>query len=75
MPERIEPSDAEASKLMRAGGDVLGDMSSTTKSSVIRRLEGRQCQWCEDGRLERDTYKGNRAAVCQSCETPAVQIW
>ncbi|WP_433624194.1 HVO_A0556 family zinc finger protein [Halomicrococcus sp. NG-SE-24] len=50
-------------------------MSSTTKSSVIRRLEGRQCQWCEDGRLERDTYKGNRAAVCQSCETPAVQIW
>jgi hypothetical protein len=50
-------------------------MSSTTESSVIGRLEGRKCQWCSDGRLERGTYKGNEAVVCDSCETPAAQMW
>ncbi|WP_458205429.1 HVO_A0556 family zinc finger protein [Haladaptatus sp. NG-SE-30] len=50
-------------------------MSSTTESSVIGRLEGRECHWCHDGRLERGTYKGNDAVVCSDCETPAAQLW
>ncbi|GAB3017478.1 HVO_A0556 family zinc finger protein [Natronobiforma cellulositropha] len=38
-------------------------------------LEGRDCDFCEGGTLERRSYKGNLAAVCGSCHTPAAQIW
>ncbi len=51
------------------------EMSLTTQSSVIGRLEGQDCQWCQDGQLEHGTYKGNDAVVCDSCETPTVQLW
>ncbi|GAA0229600.1 HVO_A0556 family zinc finger protein [Haladaptatus pallidirubidus] len=50
-------------------------MSLTTPPSVIRRLEGEECQWCPDGQLERGTYKGNDAVVCDTCETPTAQLW
>ena len=38
-------------------------------------LEGRPCPVCADGELERGVYKDNRAVVCDSCETPRVQVW
>lgn len=38
-------------------------------------LEGRPCPYCSDGELERGVYKDKRAAVCDSCETPHVQLW
>lgn len=38
-------------------------------------LEGRSCPHCADGTLERDTYKGNRAIVCDGCGTPRAQVW
>ncbi|EFW93245.1 hypothetical protein ZOD2009_05257 [Haladaptatus paucihalophilus DX253] len=50
-------------------------MSLTTEQGVIGRLEGEECHWCSDGELVRDTYKGNEAVVCDTCETPAAQIW
>jgi len=50
-------------------------MSSMTESSVVRRLEGQDCQWCTDGRLERGRYKGNVAVICEDCDTPAAQLW
>ncbi|WP_049926359.1 HVO_A0556 family zinc finger protein [Halopiger goleimassiliensis] len=38
-------------------------------------LEGRPCPTCSDGELERGVYKDKRAVVCDSCETPRVQLW
>lgn len=38
-------------------------------------LIDRSCFDCEDGTLERDTYKGNEAVVCDECGTPRAQSW
>ncbi|WP_165872050.1 HVO_A0556 family zinc finger protein [Natrarchaeobius halalkaliphilus] len=42
---------------------------------VLVALEGRPCPSCHDGKLERSTYKENRAAVCDCCGTPQAQVW
>ena len=42
---------------------------------LVAILEGRSCPYCSDGELERDVYKGKRAAVCDSCDTPHAQSW
>lgn len=36
-------------------------------------LEGRNCEYCEDGELVRERYKGDRAIVCAECGTPAAR--
>ncbi|MFC6763679.1 HVO_A0556 family zinc finger protein [Natrinema soli] len=48
---------------------------STDQRQLLAMLEGRSCQYCPDGELERGTYKDNRAIVCDSCGTPRVQVW
>ncbi|WP_121742134.1 HVO_A0556 family zinc finger protein [Natronorubrum halophilum] len=42
---------------------------------LLTLLEGQSCPYCADGELERGVYKDNRAMVCDSCETPHVQLW
>ena len=43
--------------------------------SVLELLAGDECEFCVDGELERDTYRGNRAVVCDGCGVPQVQVW
>lgn len=50
-------------------------MSQATPRSLLGQLAGADCQFCDDGTLHRDTYKENRALVCDCCETPGVQVW
>ena len=47
----------------------------TDNQMVLAQLEEQRCPHCGDGTLERETYKGNRAVVCTTCETPQVQLW
>ncbi|WP_319633695.1 HVO_A0556 family zinc finger protein [Natronorubrum aibiense] len=53
--------------------------SSTTRSLQSERLFGtlekRHCEFCDNGTLERDIYKGNNALVCSNCGVPTVQVW
>nr|WP_305880597.1 HVO_A0556 family zinc finger protein [Halovivax cerinus] len=42
---------------------------------VLHRLRGDRCPHCEDGTLVLGTYKGNRAVLCDDCETPRAQLW
>ncbi|RQG96030.1 HVO_A0556 family zinc finger protein [Natrarchaeobius chitinivorans] len=49
--------------------------SEPSAGTVVDALVGGNCSYCEDGTLVRDSYKGNAAAVCDCCETPAVQVW
>jgi len=48
---------------------------STGQQQLLAIFEGRSCDHCPDGELERGTYKDNRAIVCDSCGTPCVQVW
>lgn len=37
---------------------------------------GDPCGYADcSGQLERTTYKGNDALVCDACETPALRVW
>lgn len=49
--------------------------ASIREERFLVRLEGRSCKYCEAGTLERETYEGNDALVCESCGTPQAQIW
>jgi len=42
---------------------------------ILRQLRGTTCPSCEDGTLVLGTYKGNRAVLCEDCETPRAQLW
>ncbi|MDQ2049980.1 HVO_A0556 family zinc finger protein [Natronolimnohabitans sp. A-GB9] len=42
---------------------------------LLAALEGQACPYCTDGTLERGIYKDNQAVVCESCDTPRVQLW
>ncbi|WP_368085924.1 HVO_A0556 family zinc finger protein [Haladaptatus cibarius] len=46
-----------------------------SEQSVLTVLHGRTCEYCEAGILTHEEYKGNEAAVCDNCETPAMQVW
>jgi uncharacterized protein (DUF983 family) len=48
---------------------------SDGRQQLLAILEGRSCPDCAEGELERERYKNNRAVVCDSCETPQVQVW
>ena len=49
--------------------------TSDDDPNLLAILEGRPCPDCDDGELERATYKENRAVVCNSCDTPRAQLW
>ena len=55
--------------------ESVDDMSLTTEKGIIGHLVGEKCQWCDDGTLVHETYKGNEAAICDCCETPTAQLW
>ena len=46
-----------------------------SQHQLLVTLEGVECDFCEGGTLERKMYKENVAAVCDSCGTPAAQLW
>ncbi|GGL68049.1 HVO_A0556 family zinc finger protein [Halocalculus aciditolerans] len=49
-------------------------MSSThTSTSLVGRLDGDDCAFCDDGTLVRGTYKDNDAVLCEACGTPTLQ--
>lgn len=50
-------------------------MARSAQGDLLARLEGRPCNHCEDGTLERSVYKGNGAVVCDECEMPHAQLW
>lgn len=54
--------------------DVMSDAQSQAET-LLTTLEGRSCEYCDDGTLERGTYEGNRAVVCTECGAPSVQLW
>jgi hypothetical protein len=43
--------------------------------SVLAALVGDDCGWCGSGTLVREEFKGDAAAVCEECDTPAVRVW
>ncbi|WP_338042913.1 HVO_A0556 family zinc finger protein [Natrinema gari] len=45
------------------------------RHKLIDELTGRPCSFCDDGSLMSGSYKGNRAVICEGCETPAAQLW
>lgn len=49
--------------------------TQSSTENLFTALEGRSCDYCEEGTLERSTYKGNKAVVCKSCGAPGVQLW
>lgn len=51
-------------------------MAALTTETVIERLDDTDCQWdgCA-GTLNRTTFGGDEAIVCETCGTPAVRFW
>ncbi|WP_081704340.1 MULTISPECIES: HVO_A0556 family zinc finger protein [unclassified Natrinema] len=45
------------------------------RHKLVDELIGRPCSFCDDGSLMSGSYKGNRAVICEGCETPAAQLW
>lgn len=41
--------------------------------ALLDHLNGDTCPWCEEGELERETYKETPALVCTACDTPVVR--
>ncbi|RKD98081.1 HVO_A0556 family zinc finger protein [Halopiger aswanensis] len=42
---------------------------------ILSSLEGSPCNYCEEGILIREQFKGNSAVLCSQCGTPAIQSW
>ncbi|MFA9417891.1 HVO_A0556 family zinc finger protein [Natrinema sp. HArc-T2] len=42
---------------------------------VLEQLTDQTCSFCGDGLLTSGEYKGNQAILCESCDTPTVQLW
>ena len=42
---------------------------------LVEQLTGQPCAFCDDGTLTSGRYKGNKAVICEGCETPAAQLW
>ncbi len=61
----------------RAGYTYMADsqVSRSNGRELLSKLAGRPCPYCPDGELTRDVYKDNEAVVCNTCETPHVQVW
>lgn len=41
----------------------------------VAALVGGECSWCVNGELKKDEFKGDEAAVCDDCGTPAARVW
>ncbi|SFS68422.1 HVO_A0556 family zinc finger protein [Halostagnicola kamekurae] len=46
-----------------------------TETDALEQLASSRCQYCADGTLVLESYRGNDAAVCETCGTPAMQVW
>jgi uncharacterized protein (DUF983 family) len=42
-------------------------------ATLLDHLDGDTCPWCEEGELERESYKESPALVCTACNTPVVR--
>lgn len=51
---------------------VPSDVDSDT---LLAPLVGDDCAWCANGTLARESFKGDDAAVCENCGTPAARVW
>ncbi|WP_276255504.1 HVO_A0556 family zinc finger protein [Halomontanus rarus] len=49
--------------------------AETRVEIFLEALESRSCTYCDEGSLERSTYKGNEAIVCEECGAPEMQFW
>lgn len=49
--------------------------SKDASKSLLAVLVGDDCSWCATGTLAREEFKGDDAAVCENCETPAARVW
>lgn len=47
--------------------------AGTETGELFDKLEGRGCEYCEDGELVVERYEGDRAVVCEGCGTPAAR--
>ncbi|WP_192498379.1 HVO_A0556 family zinc finger protein [Halorussus halophilus] len=47
----------------------------TAAHDPISALVGDDCSWCANGALTRAEFKGDDAAVCDDCGTPAARVW
>lgn len=50
-------------------------VSRSNGQELLSKLVGRSCPYCPSGELEQSVYKDNEAVVCDTCETPHVQVW
>lgn len=58
----------------QSSGGTADERSRGGRDVLFERLVGRDCDYCEEGTLVRDTYKDNVALVCESCGTPTAQF-
>jgi hypothetical protein len=49
--------------------------SEDASGSLLAILVGDDCRWCAHGTLAREEFKGDDAAVCENCGTPAARVW
>ncbi|WP_199174737.1 HVO_A0556 family zinc finger protein [Halegenticoccus soli] len=45
------------------------------REALLEAVDGRECEYCDGGTVEIGTYKDNRAAVCEECGSPVVQLY
>jgi len=67
-------TQAESVCVDPATGDGMAKAASDG-DAILWRLRGHSCPSCEDGTLVLKPYKGNRAVVCDGCDTPRAQVW
>ena len=46
-----------------------------TPDELLPRFDGEDCEYCDEGELERRQYKGSPATVCTACDTPQVRFF
>lgn len=47
----------------------------TETESLLPRVEGETCNYCEDGELALREFKGDPAAVCPECDVPQIRLF
>lgn len=49
--------------------------SRFSQNNLLKQLEERDCEFCENGVFIVGSYKGNDAVICDTCGTPILQFW
>ena len=49
--------------------------SQDASDALLETLVGDGCNWCATGTLAREEFRGDEAAVCEDCGTPAARVW